>query len=167
MTSFPVLHTARLILRKLQPEDFDALVRHANNRKISDQILNIPHPYGEPQAAMRLAHVVQGFKAGSHYAFALFLREREALIGEASLNMRAPGTAEMGYWIGEPFWGAGYASEAVGGLLSFGFEMLGLKQIYATCYEDNPASQKVLQKNGLMQAGADGRVLRFAVERSA
>ena len=61
--------------------------------------------------------------------------------------------AELGFWLGEPFWNNGYITEAAGAALSFGFEKLGLNKIYATHLPKNPASGKVMQKNGMIREG--------------
>ncbi|MEZ4939933.1 MAG: hypothetical protein R3D58_03635 [Saprospiraceae bacterium] len=71
---FPVLHTERLKLRQLQVDDFPSLILYANNKAISNNILNIPHPSGEPNAVHRISYVVQGFKNKSRFAFATTLR---------------------------------------------------------------------------------------------
>ncbi len=62
MEFFPELNTKRLKLRKIQVEDIPSLVKYANNKKISDHILNIPYPYQEPDAVFRISYIVQGFK---------------------------------------------------------------------------------------------------------
>jgi hypothetical protein len=75
MLVFPVLHTERLKLRQLQVDNFPSLILYANNKAISNNILNIPHPSGEPNAVHRISYVVQGFKNKSRFAFANTLRE--------------------------------------------------------------------------------------------
>ncbi|MCB0637238.1 MAG: GNAT family N-acetyltransferase, partial [Lewinella sp.] len=161
MLIFPILHTERLILRQLRSEDLPALARHANNRKIAEQIINLPHPYGEPQAAMRMAYVVQGFKERSRFVFAIIHREREELIGEVSLHLHGEKTAQLGYWLGEPFWGQGLATEAAKAVLTFGQETLALDRIEGSCYIDNPASERVLRKIGLQAGGTTGRLRQY------
>ena len=61
--------------------------------------------------------------------------------------------AELGYWIGFPFWGKGYATEAAQAMLKFGFEQLNLNKIYAVHTTENPNSGKVMQKNGMVREG--------------
>jgi len=58
--------------------------------------------------------------------------------------------AEFGYWVGEPFWGQGIATEAVAAILKFGFQELNLNKIYATHYLENPSSGKVLVNNKMI-----------------
>lgn len=166
METFPELFTPRLKLRKLTVDDVDALVRYANNKKISDYVLNIPHPYQEPDAVMRISYVHQGFKAGTRYVFAIILKEKNELIGEVGLHLdNRDKLAQLGYWIGEPFWGRGLATEAVAAAIKFAFEKLGLNLVFATCHVDNPASGKVLLNNGMIEKSMNGNVIQYAMER--
>lgn len=162
MEVFPELHTPRLHLRKLQVEDFPSLILYANNRKISDQILNLPHPFQEPNAVFRISYVVQGFKNKTRYAFAIVLRARDELIGEISLHLEEGNKAQLAYWIGEPFWGRGIATEAARAVLKFGFEQLTLDLVYATCHVENKASEKVLLNTGMKWNGFAGTLVQYS-----
>ncbi len=74
----------------------------------------------------------------------------DVLIGAVSLRIeRDDQRAELGYWIGRPYWGQGYCTEAVRAVLSFGFQQLGLNRIYAGHFSRNPASGRVMQKAGM------------------
>ncbi len=168
MERFPELPTTRLKLRQIQADDIPSLIKYVNNKKIADQILNIPHPYGEPDAVFRIGYVAQGFKAKTRVVFAMIWKETGELIGEISLNYRdAKGVAELGYWVGEPFWNQGVATEAIAAVLDFGFEKLGLHTVFATCYPANKASQKVLTKNGMAEEGSNGNVLQYILRKKA
>jgi len=104
ITVFPELNTNRLKLRKIQIGDVSSLVKHANNKKISDNILNIPYPYQEPDAVFRISYVVQGFKSRARYVFAIILKESEEFIGEISLHLDSHNNiAELGYWLANHF----------------------------------------------------------------
>ena len=163
MDTFPELHTARLRLRKISIDDVPLLIRYANNKKIADYILNIPHPYGEPDAVFRIGYVVQGFKNRSRYVFAIVLKERDELIGEISLHLSDDRRrAQLGYWVGEPFWNTGIATEAVAAILPFGFDILNLLEVQATCHAENRASWKVLEHNGMVQRLATGSILQYS-----
>lgn len=167
MHLFPELNTDRLTLRKLTVEDFPALVKYADNKKIADEIINMTYPYREPQAAMRMGYVVQGFKAKSRYVFAIILKDRNELIGEISLHLNPEKTvAELGYWVGEPFWGQGLATEATRKVLGFGFETLAVTKIYATCRVQNLGSIKVLERSGLRNVNKYGRVGHFQLSKA-
>jgi [ribosomal protein S5]-alanine N-acetyltransferase len=166
MEVFPELYTQRLILRKLQIEDINSLVKYANNKKISASILNMPHPYQEPDAVFRMRDVHQGFKNKVRYVFAIVLKERIEFIGEISLHLdNARNIAQLAYWVGEPFWGNGVATEACKNVLKFGFEKLQLTTIYATCHIENKASEKVLLHNGMINDNVTGNVLQYSLTK--
>jgi ribosomal-protein-alanine N-acetyltransferase len=167
MDAFPELHTPRLHLRRIRPEDVPALVKYANNKKIADNIVNIPYPYREPEAALRVGSVLKGFKTGARFAFAIISKERDELIGEVSLNLMDKNNphGQLAYWIGEPFWNQGIATEAVAEVIKFGFEQLGLELIYADFYRDNKSSEKVTLKNGMSWHSQKGNTVLHKITR--
>lgn len=161
---FPTLYSPRLILRKLEVEDLDDLLKYANNRKIADRIVNIPFPYEEPTAVFRLSYVVQGFKNKTRFVFAIIQKEKQHLIGEISLHILDQGSlAEIGYWLGEPFWNQGFTTEAIQTIVKFGFQQLNLRQITATTNKDNLASMRVLEKSGFERIGEKGVLWQYLV----
>lgn len=149
MKEFPTLYTPRLTLSQLSLDHLPALVKYANNKHISNNIINIPFPYSDIHASMRLAYVLKGFNEQSRFCFAILLIDTAAFIGEISLHVRnaSTGVAELGYWIGAPHWNHGYASEAIEAVIEFGFTRAKYKTIYATCNIDNAASIRLLVKN--------------------
>ncbi|MEL6865238.1 MAG: GNAT family N-acetyltransferase [Bacteroidota bacterium] len=168
MQTFPTLYTPRLLLRKIGPDDIPALLKYANNPKIAERIANIPYPYPEPTAVFRISYVVQGFKKGIRYVFAIIEQEREELIGEISLNLsKDRKQAALGYWIGEPFWGQGIGTEALARVLKFGFTQLELQAVFANTHQDNRASQRVLEKNGMEDRGLKGKNKEYGLTNSA
>lgn len=166
MDAFPELYTPRLKLRKIGPDDIPLLVLYANNKKISDYVLNIPHPYTEPDAVFRISYVVQGFRNKSRYVFAIELKERNEFIGEIGLHLDNDGKlAQLGYWIGEPFWNKGFATEAVRAVLKFGYEKIGLEKIFATCHEDNKASARVFLNNRMEHNVLNGNIRQYRMDK--
>ena len=152
MKEFPELNTSRLKLRKIQLSDVPSLIKYCNNKNIADQIFNIPYPYGEEDAVFRINFVLQGFKNKERYVFAISFKESDELIGEIGLHLdENNNSAQFGYWIGEPFWNKGIATEAIAAILKFGFEKLNLNKIYATHYPANIASGKVMIKNKMIK----------------
>jgi RimJ/RimL family protein N-acetyltransferase len=152
MNSFPEIITKRLRLRRIRLEDVPSLLKHVNNEKIADQVLNIPFPYREEDAIFRLNFIMQGFKNRERYVFAITLNDENELIGEIGLHLdKANDGAQFGYWVAEPLWGKGIATEATAAILQFGFETLGLHKIYATHYPENKASAKVMMNNGMIK----------------
>ena len=163
---FPILRTDRLLLRKLDFDDFPQLVRHANNKNISDYILNIPYPYREPDAAFRYAYITKGFNEKSRFVFAIIDKASEGFIGEVSLHLEGKELAQMGYWIAEDHWKNGYASEAVAAVVKFGFQRLGMMKIYASCHQQNIASQRVVERNDFELEVVKGNVAYYSLSNS-
>lgn len=150
----PLLTTPRLLLRPFAPTDAPRLVALAGNYEVARHTQNIPHPYTDADAQSWLRLTRQHYANGTAYPFALELRETGEFIGGIGLNPEPRHhRAEAGYWLGQPYWGQGLATEALGALLRFGFEELGLHKIYATHHADNPASGRVMAKNGLVLEG--------------
>jgi len=167
MDFFPILSTERLLLRKIQIEDLDSLVKYANNKKIADRIVNIPYPYREPDAVFRIGFVVKGFKEKTRYVFSIISKEREELIGEISLHFLDKGNnhAQMAYWIGEPLWNNGIATEAATAILKFGFERLNIDLIYSDCHIENIGSEKVMHNNGMKKHSRKGNLLLYRLTK--
>lgn len=81
-------------------------------------------------------------------------RETGDLVGIVSLHIqRVHDRAELGYWIGKPYWMRGYATEAARALIGFGFRDLGLHRIFAHHFARNPASGRVMEKAGMKCEG--------------
>jgi len=161
MNSFPSLYSNRLLLRKLDVDDFPSLLKLANNRKISDRIINMPYPYTESNAVFRISYVVQGFKNKTRYVFSICTKDDDAFIGEISLHLQSSIKSEIAYWIGEEYWGNAYATEAIDRVCKFGFSVLGLELIYATSHAENLASQRVLEKNHFVKKSKNGNICLF------
>jgi ribosomal-protein-alanine N-acetyltransferase len=152
MNPFPQCSTTRLLLRQVAVADIPFLVRYANNKAIAANVLNIPHPYTEEDAVSWLNFVQQGFKNRERFVFAIVWKETGQFIGAIGLHLSGRhNTAELGYWLGQPFWGKGFMTEAANAVVKFGFAELGLNKIYATHFTDNPASGKVLQNTGMIK----------------
>jgi ribosomal-protein-alanine N-acetyltransferase len=157
MTDFPELTTERLKLRKIKLSDADSLLKYMNNKKISENILNIPYPYTEESVIARMNFIVQGFKNKERYVFSITFKDPESssgdeLIGQIGLHLvEGHDRAEIGYWVAEPFWGKGIATESCAAILKFGFETLKLNKIYATHFTENPSSGKVLINNKMIK----------------
>ena len=154
MTAPRELRTARLLLRSFELEDISALVRLAGAREIAATTVQIPHPYTENDARTFLAKMGEDFQAGLYVTFAISLPAGRELCGAVGLHISdAHQHAELGYWIGVPFWGKGYATEAARADVEFGFRNLRLRRIYAHHFAGNTASQRVLEKIGMIHEG--------------
>lgn len=152
--TFPKLKTARLVLSKLSMQDIPAIVTYAGNKKVAETTLNIPHPYSEEDAVFWINKAREGFENKTQYTFAIRILTDDKFIGGIGLIVnQEKQQATLGYWVAEPFWNNGYATEAVGAILDFGFKTVELLKISATYLVDNPASGKVMLKNGMTSEG--------------
>lgn len=144
----PVLKTARLTLRPFTLEDAPRVQLLAGAREVALNTLSIPHPFPEGAAA---AWISKHAADPDGYAFAL---DDGELAGAIGLHLRRDDdAAELGYWIGVPYWGRGYATEAASEVVRFGFEELRLNRIFAGYFRRNPASGAVLRKLGMTCEG--------------
>lgn len=147
----PTLRTDRLLLRRFSRSDIPAMVTLMGAREVAATTLRIPHPYSASDAEAFLAKL----ETGEQIAFAITLHPDQPLIGGVGLRMeRDHNRAELGYWIGVPYWGNGYATEAARAVLQHGFDTLGLQRIYASHFSNNPASSAVLRKIGMQHEGS-------------
>lgn len=150
----PTLTTPRLTLRPFNPSDAPHVRRLADDPDIAANTLTIPHPYPPGHAEAWIATHAPAFDAGLAAVFAITDTQTTDLRGAAGLHLEPDhARAELGYWIGRPFWNHGYATEAARALLAFGFEHLALARIHAAHFPHNPASARILRKLGLRHEG--------------
>lgn len=150
----PELRTPRLLLRPFCPEDAPAVRHLAGAREVALNTLNVPHPYGEGAAESWIAGHREAWARGTEAVFAITRAGDGELVGAMGLRLQPEhAAAELGYWIGVPFWGNGYATEAARAVLAYGFGPLGLQRIYAHHFARNPASGRVLEKIGMREEG--------------
>ena len=145
--SIPVLETERLRLRAPRRGDVKAIVRLANDRRVAENTARIPHPYGVDAAERFIAAV----NRQDGEAIFVISRDRE-LIGVCGVEPREP-AVEIGYWLGAPYWGRGYATEAVRAAIDHAFGALGHEALQAGVRVSNPASRRVLEKCGFQWTG--------------
>jgi ribosomal-protein-alanine N-acetyltransferase len=150
----PTLQTERLRLRPFSLADAPVVHALAGAREIAATTLTVPHPYEDGMAETWIGTHAPGYEAGEQATFALVLREGDELVGAIGLAINgAHARAELGYWVGVPFWNQGFATEAAREVLRFGFEGLELHRIYAMHMMRNPASGRVMQKAGMQYEG--------------
>ena len=153
----PTLETKRLKLRPFAEDDVAELVSLIGAREVAATTLRIHHPYTEKEARAFLARIHDD----DEVRFAITLRDAGRLCGGIGLRLApAHQHAELGYWIGVPFWGRGYATEACRELLRYGFEELGLHRIFASHFKHNPGSGRILVKLGMRYEGCQREHLR-------
>jgi RimJ/RimL family protein N-acetyltransferase len=147
--SIPVLATKRLVLRAPCAADAKAIASLINDRRIAENTARIPHPYGLADARAFLAQVNRD---PSEPSFAITLAEG-TIIGGCGIHVLSGGAPELGYWIGVPYWGHGYATEAARALLDHAFGELGHERLLGRARVSNPASRRVLEKCGFQWTG--------------
>jgi RimJ/RimL family protein N-acetyltransferase len=143
-----VLETERLRLRPLELTDAQALYEIVSAREIAAGTLTIPHPYRPEWAAEYIASIE------NENEFAITLRSEGTLVGSIALTVEAEhDRGQLGYVVGVPYWGNGYATEAGRAVVGHAFEELGLNRVYAFCFSRNVASRRVLEKIGMTHEG--------------
>jgi len=149
-----VIECERLRLRPFTLADAPEVARLAGDRLIAETTLTIPHPYPPGAAEAWIGRHREEAERGNALNLALERRDDGAVLGAIGLRLEPEhGRAEIGYWIGVPYWGNGYATEATRALIAYAFEELGLNRVYAYHFIGNPASGRVLEKAGMRFEG--------------
>ena len=146
--SIPVLETKRLTLRAPTLKDAKAVAVLANDRRIAENSARIPHPYKTADA--------ESFIAGANKADGetVFLIVRNGTImGACGVAVADPNAPELGYWLGVPHWGQGFATEALHAVIDFAFSEFEHTALHAGARVTNPASRRVLEKCGFQWTG--------------
>lgn len=150
-----ILETERLILRPPEIGDVRHFVPLIADYDVAKNLSSVPHPYTEDAAHAFIARAAEKRARGSDFAFAVLRKNDDAYIGAAGVHPEK--NWEFGYWIGQPYWGRGYATEAARRLLAFAFEELDTDYITAGWFFDNPASGRILEKLGCVPSGTEQR----------
>jgi RimJ/RimL family protein N-acetyltransferase len=140
------IKTERLILKKPDHIDKTRLVSLLGDIKVSGTLCNVPHPYTADDADEWLASIASR-------EFELFIFLENDLVGGVGLTSRDHGFYELGYWLGVDYWGQGYTSEAVGGLLDYMKTNTPYKKFKAGVHQGNRASARILEKHGFEKVG--------------
>jgi len=155
----PVLATERLALRGPRRSDVKVIAALANDRRIAANTSRIPYPYGVDDAEQFVASVN---KREGEACFVITLDG--APIGVCSVDLREDGP-ELGYWLGVPYWGCGFATEAARALIDHAFGDLEHDTLISGARVNNPASRRVLEKCGFQWTGV--RLSRIRAINSA
>jgi RimJ/RimL family protein N-acetyltransferase len=154
------LTTERLVLRPPTLADAPALVHLLDDRRIAQNTLRIPHPY---MLADARAFITSTNKSGDELVFLITRKNALGVIGACGIARLTHAGPELGYWIGVPFWGLGYAAEAARAVVDHAFDELGHEFLLAGARVSNPASRRVLEKCGFKWTGvALGRIRALA-----
>ena len=160
--NLPTFKTERLQLRPFRLNDSTRVQKLAGDWDVAKTTANIPHPYDDGMAEEWISTHSESFEKKEHATFAIELISDQILIGAISLDLHLNHEwAELGYWIGKPYWNQGYCTEAASEILRFGFIDLGLNRIQARHMSKNPASGCVIEKIGMSFEG----ILRQSLKR--
>ena len=148
------------VVRSFRMADAESLALHANNRKVWINLRDVfPHPYAVGDAK---AFIEATLKKDPVTDFAIAVDDEA--VGAIGFGLHGDVervSAEIGYWLGEAFWGRGIATEALRAVTAHAMAEHGLTRIYAVPYEWNPASARVLEKAGYV---LEGRMRRSAIK---
>jgi RimJ/RimL family protein N-acetyltransferase len=147
--NIPVLATERLMLRAPRPADAKVIASLINDRRIAENTARIPHPYSLADAHAFLAEIN---RKANEPAFLIALGDG-TVIGGCGIHVLSGGDPELGYWIGVPYWGRGYVTEAARALIDHAFGTLGCERLTSRARVSNPASRRVLEKCGFQWTG--------------
>ena len=167
----PVLETERLVLRAPRLEDAKAVAQLANDRRIAENTARIPHPYSLADAEKFIGSVNR-----TDGEMAFLITRKNVVLGAVGIVASEREPPELGYWLGVPFWGHGYATEAVRAVIDHAFADLEFEALCAGARVTNPASRRVLEKCGFQWTGvgltriralaSSAPVDRFRLERA-
>jgi RimJ/RimL family protein N-acetyltransferase len=163
MAEMPGLRTARLILRPFTLDDAPVVRELAGAWEIAETTATIPHPYEEGMAEAWISTHQAAFDHGEAVTFAVVRRTDDLLVGAIGLVInKVYHLAELGYWIGKPYWNHGYGTEAAQEVVRYAFQVLGLNRVQAHHMTKNSASGRVMQKIGMTYEGTSKQsILRW------
>lgn len=139
------MRTKRLLLRDLTLRDVRRIAMLASDWDVARMTGRIPHPYSEELARQWISDLSEG-------EFVQGIVSQGELVGLCGY-MPDGNSAEIGYWVGKPWWGRGFATEAAGALIDYCFNEVGFERITCGHFVDNPASARVIAKLGFRFTG--------------
>jgi [ribosomal protein S5]-alanine N-acetyltransferase len=140
------------MIRPYEFRDRESIVRHANNAKIAQNMRDMfPHPYTD-ESAVAWLNIAVDQQPPTSFAIA----DRSGVIGGIGIILQSDihrRSAEIGYWLGEEYWGRGIVTAAVRAFVPFAMQKFDLLRIFANVFASNPASMRVLEKVGFVHEG--------------
>ena len=154
------LTTSRLRLRPIRRNDAPRVQALCSNWDVARMLSRVPYPNPVELVEAWTGAQAAAWKSGAAYNFAIehrAIKHRETLIGVVGVARRDDGAPEsgyeIGYWLGEPWWGQGLMTEAVGRIVEFARADLGLDKLRSDYFADNPASGRIQEKCGFRIIG--------------
>ena len=160
----PPLRSENLVLRPLERTDAPVIAKLAGDWEVARWTLDIPHPFDVIMARDFIAWAQEELQTQRRFFLAMVARATGELVGVISLTCNSAGEGEIGYWVGRPYQGRGYAREAAATIIIMGFEALALRRVVAACHPDNEPSWRVLEHCGMHFVEA---IQRWSVARRA
>lgn len=148
-----VIESERLILRPFSLSDAERVSELAGDKQISEMTANIPYPYTVSDAENWIRTHAELFVSGKGIVYAIVLKGTSELIGAISFPKLENGLGILGYWLGVPYWGSGYATEASKTLISFSKNHYGLTRLKVMHLVGNERSKSVIKKLGVKYVG--------------
>jgi len=141
---------SRCVVRSFVPADVDSVTKHVASPQVARYMSALPHPYYRHHAEEWIALATSG-EPETHFG----IEVDGEIVGGIGIQHEAAQKlavcahdAEIGYWLGESYWGRGLATEALSALTDWAFTSLGLRRLHAAVYAPNTASTRVLEKAG-------------------
>jgi RimJ/RimL family protein N-acetyltransferase len=150
-TALPVVPAERFVLRPLRASDAGLIQVYASDRRLAEMTTTIPHPYPPGAAEAFVARALDDHDRRAVWAIDATAHGSSELLGVVSLTRLDRDQAEIGYWVAPALWNAGYGSEAVNVIVAA--NPLGSKALFATVFQDNPGSARVLTNAGFEYVG--------------
>jgi 8-oxo-dGTP diphosphatase len=144
---FLPIATERLTLRPLRAEDAVLIQHLLNDKDIAERLRRVPHPYTLQDAETFIASTQRSMAEGKKVILAVIRRSDQQFMGVISFE------EELGLWLGKPYWGQGYGTEATGALVHFCFHVLKQKELKACAFKTNMASRRALEKLEFREVG--------------
>ncbi|EDL66428.1 acetyltransferase, GNAT family protein [Bacillus sp. SG-1] len=137
-----------------QQRDATEVAGLCNNYQLYINTLYLPYPYTLEDAVSWIKNHLDNYNKDKLYEFAVTDKTTGKLLGAIALsNNQSFKNGEIAYWIGEPYWGKGYATEAAHAILEFAFKEKNYHKVFARHFGSNPASGRVLRKIGMENEG--------------
>lgn len=155
MSVLPTIFTSRLAMRPFEMVDAARVQLLAGDADVAAKTELIPHPYPDGAAQQWISEHKASYQAHKSLTLAVVLRQDNQLIGAMNLGSlsKQHQSAELGYWIGKPYWSLGYGTEAAAAMVQHGFDTHALHRINGRCLRSNQASAKVMRKTGFVDEG--------------
>lgn len=147
----PVIETERFVLRPLRRSDAGLLMLYAGDLRVAQMTTSIPHPLPPGATEAYIARAEDPARNEDIWVMDAVTHGGSEVMGVVSLKRVDKGRAEICYWVAPPYWNTGHASEAVRALVEA--NPLGSTTMFASVFQDNPASARVLVNSGFEYIG--------------